>query len=173
MSWYAIQTRGACEPRVRDRLRELAITEFWPNYHVKAQRSDRIQVLEKPLFPCYLFGQFELCAWWHKIHLLPGVIRVLGSFEHPQAVPDSDVSNIRKLMESPAATLPCPFLAFGDPVRVMRGPMAGLEGFAIRSKQGGCRIVISVQMIGQSCSVEVDAGWICQLPKPVAHMAAS
>lgn len=170
LSWYAIQTRGAWEPRVRDRLRELAITEFWPTYNVKSRWSDRIKILEVSLFPCYVFGQFTLLNSWHSIVELPGVLRILGTIAEPQPIDDSDIQTVRRLMSSPELLLPCPFLAAGDLVRIERGPWTGVEGIAVKTKAGGCRVVVSIKKIGCSCSVEVDTQWLQKLPKPTPSL---
>ena len=164
-AWYAVQTRGAYESKVRDRLRDLAIIEFWPNYPVKSRWSDRTQTIATSLFPCYLFGQFELIEQWMPILALPGVIRILGSFAHPAPVPDCEIENVRRLMAAPELLMPCPFLSAGDLVEIERGPWAGVQGIAVKTREGGCRVVVSIKKIGCSCSVEVDAEWLKKIPK--------
>ena len=170
MNWFAIQCRALYESRVSDRLRDLSITEFWPNYPVKSRWSDRNVVLARPLFPCYVFGQFTLLNSWHSIVELPGVLRILGTIAEPQPIDDSDIQTVRRLMSSPELLLPCPFLAAGDLVRIERGPWTGVEGIAVKTKAGGCRVVVSIKKIGCSCSVEVDTQWLQKLPKPTPSL---
>jgi transcription antitermination factor NusG len=166
LNWFAIQCRALYESRVSDRLRDLSITEFWPNYPVKSRWSDRNVVLARPLFPCYVFGQFDLISDWAAIMRLPGVVRILGTYIEPQSISDSEILNVRRLMASPELLLPCPFLTAGDLVRIEKGPWTGVEGIAIRTKQGGVRVVVSVKAIGASCSVEIDSSSITKLSKP-------
>jgi transcription antitermination factor NusG len=51
---------------------------------------------------------------------------------------------------------PHPYLAVGQKVRIKTGALAGLTGFLVR-KSGGLRVVLSVELIQQAASVEVDA----------------
>jgi transcription antitermination factor NusG len=52
-----------------------------------------------------------------------------------------------------------PYLEKGGHVRVLAGPLKGLEGSVLRSKSS-TRIVINVDMIRQSVAVEVDAAFL-------------
>lgn len=47
----------------------------------------------------------------------------------------------------------------GDPVRIFRGPLAGLQGtlVGVRNER---RLVISVQMLQRAVSVEVDSAFV-------------
>jgi transcription antitermination factor NusG len=58
---------------------------------------------------------------------------------------------------------PHPFLAVGDRVRVKFGPLAGLEGFLIQ-KKNQTRFVLSMSLIMQAVSVEVDSADVEPLP---------
>jgi len=100
----------------------------------------------------------------------PGVIRILGTIAEPQPIDDSEIETVRRLMSSPELLLPCPFLAAGDLVRIERGPWTGVEGIAVKTKAGGCRVVVSIKKIGCSCSVEVDTQWLQKLPKPTPSL---
>jgi transcription antitermination factor NusG len=57
---------------------------------------------------------------------------------------------------------PHPFLAVGDRVRVKFGPLAGLEGFLVQ-KKNQTRFVLSMNLIMQAISVEVDSADIERL----------
>lgn len=47
-------------------------------------------------------------------------------------------------------------LKCGDRVRITTGPFSGLEGNLVRTKNHS-KIVLSVEMLGRSVAVEVDA----------------
>ena len=50
---------------------------------------------------------------------------------------------------------PHPYLSCGDRVRVVAGPLAGLEGILTRRKQA-CRVVLSIEANMSSIVVEVS-----------------
>jgi transcriptional antiterminator NusG len=162
-NWYAIQCRGSYEARVRNAFRRSSIEEFWPCYETRRQWSDRIQVIEHSLFPGYLFARFDPA---HRVPILSttGVIKVLGSLREPEPIPESDIENVRILMNTPAALAPCPYFAAGDLVEIEQGPLTGLVGYLVFAKSPA-RVVVSLEMLGQSCSVEVDATWLRKLAK--------
>ena len=68
-------------------------------------------------------------------------------------------------MESTLPVEPHIFLTDGDRVRIKAGPLTGLEGIVSRKKDA-LRLVLSVQMLGRSAAVEIDACMIERLGSP-------
>jgi transcription antitermination factor NusG len=63
---------------------------------------------------------------------------------------------------------PHPYLTVGQRVRIRSGPLAGLTGFLTRYA-GGLRVVLCVDLIRQSASVEVEADDVVAIdPAPAA-----
>jgi transcription antitermination factor NusG len=60
------------------------------------------------------------------------------------------------VVESPVRAEPHPFLKSGDRVRVIAGPLQGLEGILLR-KKSLWKLVLSVEILQRSVAVEVDA----------------
>ena len=60
-------------------------------------------------------------------------------------------------MESELAYDPCPMIKEGMMVEVTHGPLKGVIGRLVR-KGAHARLILSVDLIGQAVSVEVDAG---------------
>ena len=63
---------------------------------------------------------------------------------------------MRRMVEGNFRVEPYPFLKCGDWVRVKSGPLMGIEGILVR-KKNVFRLVLSVEMLGKSAAVEVDA----------------
>ena len=68
---------------------------------------------------------------------------------------DPDVK-VRRLVESELKYDPCLLIAEGAKVEVMHGPLRGVVGRLVR-KGAHARLVLSVNLIGQAVSAEVDA----------------
>jgi len=74
----------------------------------------------------------------------------------PAALPDKEIEALRTGLAARLHTEPHPYLTVGRRVRVKSGALEGLEGILIR-KKNACRVVLSLELIMKSASVEVDA----------------
>jgi transcription antitermination factor NusG len=52
---------------------------------------------------------------------------------------------------------PCPLVHEGMMVEVVHGPLRGVVGRLMRKDKSRSRLVLSVDLIGQAVSVEIDA----------------
>jgi transcription antitermination factor NusG len=71
-------------------------------------------------------------------------------------IPEHEIDGIRRLVESDLQFDPCPLIREGMMVEVTHGPLKGVVGRLVR-KGSHARLVLSVDLIGQAVSVEVDA----------------
>jgi transcription antitermination factor NusG len=137
-------------------LESLGIPVFLPLSAEVHQWSDRKQLVSVPLFPGYLFIRTD--PWHHaKITVLkaPGVVSFVGNQTGPLAIPDGEIENIRTIFECGAAHSPHVYLKEGDRVRIVRGPLTGIEGTLLRSG-AKTQLVISIEIIQRSVAVVVS-----------------
>jgi transcription antitermination factor NusG len=153
--WYAIYTRHQHEKTVARTLSDKGHETFLPLYRIAHRWKDRTQLVQLPLFPCYVFFRGGL-AEQQQVLRIPGVFSIVASFGRPARIPANEIEGVRKLVESSLQIEPHPFLQCGDRVIVTSGPLHGLEGILIR-KKNAFRLVISVEMLGRSAAVEIDA----------------
>jgi transcription antitermination factor NusG len=127
---------------------------FLPLYNSARRWKDRTVHLSLPLFPCYLFlrGIRERRL---EVVTTPGIVSVLSINAEPAEVPESEIESIRRAIEWGNRVEPHPFLRCGDRVRVISGPLQGLEGILVR-KKNLYRLVLSVEILERSAAVEVD-----------------
>jgi transcription antitermination factor NusG len=154
LSWYALQTKARHEKAVANCLRLQGLEEFLPLYKSRREWSDRVRVVEMPLFGGYIFCRLDPRSVVPVLSI-PGVIHVLGYGSEPAPVPDGEIAAIRRLLESDLPAMPCPYLKAGVPVRIRSGAMKGLEGRLERIKNH-CRLVLSVHLLQRSVALEVD-----------------
>jgi transcription antitermination factor NusG len=152
--WYAIQTRPRHEKRVAEQLRSKAWEAFLPVYRCRHKWKNGVTAdLELPLFPCYLFARARLHERLRMLQL-PGIIGIAASTTHPTAVPDLDIEALRLVTDTQGAQ-PHPFMNVGDRVRIIAGPLAGIEGIMTRRKQQ-CRLILTIEVVMRSIAVEVS-----------------
>jgi len=153
--WCAVYTRHQHEKSISEMLEAKGFEVFLPLYESTRRWKDRRMVLSLPLFPCYVFvrGAHE-----RRLPVLttPGVHMIISRGERVATVPDEEIEAIRRIVEGQVSAEPHPFLRCGERVRVVRGSLEGVEGILTR-KKNLYRLVLSVDMLAQSVSVEVDA----------------
>jgi transcription termination/antitermination protein NusG len=159
--WYAIRTRARHEKQVRDRLQSQGIEQLLPTVTKLSQWKDRKKKIEMPLFSCYCFAQF---AWPDRLTVqqTAGVVQIVGNGKGPEPISEDEIDAIRMLMKSPLPYDAHPYLHEGMPVQVIRGPLDGIRGTLLR-KDKPFRLVISVHLIHQAASVEINASDVVPL----------
>ena len=153
-SWYALFTRHQHEKPVAFALSNKNHEVYLPLYRSARQWQDRTKHLWFPLFPGYVFlrGGLERQL---QIVSTPGVIDIVRFGGLPAIVPQAQLDAVRQILESRLAVETHPYLQCGDRVMVKSGPLAGLQGILDR-KKGSARLVVSMEMLGQSAAVEID-----------------
>jgi transcriptional antiterminator NusG len=153
--WYALWTRSRHEKLVRDQLEKKQVEVFLPTIGKWSHWKDRKKKIDWPLFPGYLFARFEVDERI-KILKCDGVSQIISNNGQMSPVPEIEIESIRTLVESELAYDPVPLIKEGDMVKVTHGPLKGVVGRLVR-KGAHARLVLSVDLIGQAVSVEVDA----------------
>jgi transcription antitermination factor NusG len=64
---------------------------------------------------------------------------------------------MQKVLSAQLPVLPHPYLREGQRVRVIHGPLAGVEGILVRTKPTKGLLVLSIELLQRSVAVEVDA----------------
>lgn len=152
--WYAAYTRSRHEKAVRDNLDGKAIESFLPLLGGYSLWKDRKKFTEKPLFPGYVFVKTDECGFLDVLKTR-GVVCLVGFDGSPAAVPAKQLDDIRRLIESKVGFDTCPYLTAGREVYVKRGALEGMQGRVVE-RRGTSRLIMSVDLIKRSVSVEVD-----------------
>ena len=154
--WFAVWTRSRHEQVVRDQLERKNIVAFLPTITRWSRWKDRKKKIDWPLFPGYCFAQFDP---ENPLPILKctGVVNIVSVEGKPAAIPEYELDSIRLLVGSDLQFDPCPLIHEGMMVEVIHGPLRGVVGRLIRKNAPKATLVLSVDLIGQAVSVEVDA----------------
>jgi transcription termination/antitermination protein NusG len=154
-AWFAVWTRSRHEASVRQQLAGKGIEAFLPTITRWSRWKDRKKRIDWPLFPGYCFVRADIGETL-PILTCAGVVSLVSFEGRPAAIPDREIESVRTLVESELRFDPCPLVAEGDLVEVVRGPLRSVVGRLVR-KGSHARLVLSVGLIGQGVTVEVDA----------------
>jgi transcription antitermination factor NusG len=156
LGWFAIWTRSRHEQVVREQLASKQFEVFLPTIAKWSRWKDRRKKVDWPLFPGYCFARFDPSDTL-PILKCNGVVNIVSIDGRPAAIPAWELDGIRRLVESELQFDPCPFIKEGQLVAVVSGPLGGVVGRLVRKDHARARLVLSVDLIGQAVSVEVDA----------------
>ncbi len=154
LHWYAAYTCANHEKRVAEQLSARGVSHFLPLYTSVRQWKDRRVTLQLPLFAGYVFVRMALRDRL-QVQQIPGVARLVGFNGLPTALCDEEIEMVRMGLESGVCVQPHAFLTLGQRVRVINGPMAGLQGI-LKRRKGLARLVVSVEVIQRAIAVEID-----------------
>lgn len=155
--WYAIHTRSRFERKVYDAFRGKSIEAFFPRKLVMSRRKDRRKKILVPLLPGYVFVQFDKDpeTYWQIIKTV-GVVRMVGFEGKPVPANNQEISALMILDGTDRTVQNRAYMKRGDQVMIMEGPFKGLVGFYLRHKGRSDRVVVSIELLHRSLSVEIE-----------------
>ena len=154
--WFALWTRSRHEQVVREQLERKHIDAFLPTVTRWSRWKDRKKRIDWPLFPGYCFARFDPNDTL-PILKCTGVVNIVSFNGRPAPIPGFELDSIRVLVGTELQFDPCPMIREGMLVEVVHGPLRGVIGRLLRKDAHHARLVLSVDLIGQGVSVEVDA----------------
>jgi len=155
--WYALYTRSRFEKKLLHELVSRQIEVFLPMCEVLRRWKDRKKKIWIPLFPGYIFvNHIATPENRHRVLNIPGAVHFVDACGHPNPVPEEQIADIRRFLESSLSIDPYPYIHIGTQVEVIAGPLTGIRGVLLE-KRGRFRFVLQVDMIRQAISVEIDA----------------
>jgi len=157
-AWFALRVRPRHEKRISDGLRYLGHAVFLPQYRSTRRWSDRHKEVSFPLFPGYAFCQIEVGQHWRLVRV-PGVLGIAGFGKTPVPLAPHEVAFLQSIANLGLAAAPWPGLVFGSQVRLVGGPLRGLEGRLLTTR-GAHRLVVDVALLRRSVAVEIEREWI-------------
>lgn len=156
--WYVGYVKSCQEKKAAEFLTGLGIENYLPVQKVARKWSDRVKLIDRLVIPRMIFVRTDPAT---RIKLLEShryITRFMtsGGPYNPVVVPDEQLALFKFMVtrsKDEVEMLSAP-PAPGDRVKVIDGPMAGLECDVV-SIAGKARIYISVGLLG-CASVEVD-----------------
>ena len=152
--WFALQVRSRWESSTSMLLSGKGYQTLLPVYKTRKRWAGKSRETDTPLFPGYVFCQFEAV---NRLPVLvtPGVIAVVSRGRTPVPVEDNEIAAIQTIASSGLRAEPWPYLEIGQRVRIESDSLQGLEGILIQCK-GNQRIVVSVSLLRRSVALEID-----------------
>ena len=132
---------------------------FLPGVDVWSRRGGERRLISAPLFPGYLFLRHPTMTRdsYRELCQTRGLVRVLGErWDRLDIIPDWEMDSVRTVLDVRVPVMPYSYLRDGERVRILRGPMADVEGLLVRTKPNRGLVVLQVALLRRSVAVEVD-----------------
>lgn len=160
--WYALYVRMHHEKKTAAKLNTLGITNYLPVQEVVRQWSDRKKKLIAVVIPMMIFVRTNEQGRLDLIRNIPAITGCLTdrSTHRPAVIRDEEMNRFKFMLDFSEKTvhfIDKP-LAPGDKVKVIKGPLAGLEGELI-CLDNKSEIVVRINQLG-SASVEIPGGYV-------------
>jgi transcription termination/antitermination protein NusG len=168
--WFALWVRSHFEQLVQDQLTARGLRVFLPTIKTWSRRGGKRRVMLVPMFPGYLFLHHAMDKHGYvQVLKARGVVRILGErWDRLVPIDDAEIAAVQRLVTTDVPVMPHPYLREGHRVRLVDGPLAGLEGVLLQMKSDKGLLVISVDLLQRSVAVEVDCTSVVSAGSPTA-----
>jgi transcriptional antiterminator RfaH len=157
--WYVVQTRPHAERRADVHLRRQGFATFLPKFLKHRRHARKIETVERPLFPRYIFVQVDTASQgWRAIRSTFGVTALVGGENGPVPVRDGIVESLRAQQgEDGYLRIPtvCK-LTPGAAIRVVDGIFSSAIGF-FESMSDNERVSVLLDLLGRRVRVMLDS----------------
>ena len=130
MKWFTLYTRPRFEKHVKEELDTNKIECYLPLHRTPRVWSDRVKLVDMPLFSSYIFVRCKECEIRSLIRL-KGVVRVIFYDGKPAEIRQQDIDAIKMFTEAAEGKVLCA----GDEVEILAGTMKKKSGRIVKIKK--------------------------------------
>lgn len=152
--WLAVYTKPRWEKKVNLLLKDKGIECYCPLNKVRRKWSDRIKVVEEPLFKSYVFVRISEDGMTN-VRMTNGVVNFLYWLNKPAVIKEKEIETIQKFLNEYMNVEANPVNVQPDSrVRINRGAFMDKEGVVKRLMSKKVEVVI--ESIGYSLTAYID-----------------
>ena len=153
MPWFVLYTKARNEKLVAEKLRALDIDVYCPLIKTKRKWSDRVKIVEEPLFRSYCFVRLDERER-ATVFSVPGVVRYLFWLKQPAIVRDAEIDTIKLMLnEVDHSLLNVHAFQPGDRLQIASGSFMDVAGKVVR--QNGKVVTIFLDSLQLMVTVDL------------------
>jgi transcriptional antiterminator RfaH len=160
--WYVVNTKAREEPKASFNLKRQGFNSYLPQYKKTRRHARRIDTVLAPLFPKYLFIEFDLdLERWSSINSTAGVKKLIMFGSLPATLPSELVEEIRTREDVEGVVSLSQYLKIkqGDQVTVNSGAFNEHRGI-FECQDDDKRIIILLKLMGRDVRVRLASSAI-------------
>jgi transcriptional antiterminator RfaH len=157
--WYAVYTRPHAETKALEHLLHQGYQAYLPRYRTWVSHARRRRLVQRPLFPRYLFAGLDRATTrWRPILSTAGIADIVRAGDEPAPVPCDIVAAIRE--REAAGSFDCTIaqrsLRLGELVRVTTGAFEDMVGRLVELRDHD-RVVVLLDLLGRAVRAQLRA----------------
>ena len=156
--WIAVLVQVNCEKRTATRLGKVGYETYIPTQQEVHQWSDRKKKVDRLIMPMVVFVRATVReeewlrdqSYIYKLLALPGSDEDKKKFATP--IPDNQIERLKFLLENAESEVAIVSnFKVGDSVRVISGPLKGLEGVVSEADEKSSIVGVQIDGLGYAC----------------------
>jgi transcriptional antiterminator RfaH len=162
--WYAVCCKPRQETVAEENLVRQGFEVYLPRIRIRHRRRGQWLEAVEALFPRYVFirvdSQQRSMAPVRSTRGVVGLVRFGGQ---PAVVPDVVIEALLQREDSASGLHEDKRSLFsvGEAVKIVDGPLAGMEG-VFNQQDGEKRVIVLLELLGKANKVKVDRDWIAK-----------
>lgn len=161
-SWYAVCCKPRQEAVAEENLLRQGYHVYLPRLRGTRRRKGQWVDTVEPLFPRYLFICVDAAV--HSIAPVRSTRGVAGLVRQggvPAIVPEAVMAAIMQRADADSGLHrnDSPLFRKGETIRLVQGPLAGLEG-VFSEEDGERRVIVLLELLGKTNRMKVERDWV-------------
>lgn len=148
-NWNVLYTAPRAEKQVKERIQALGVECFLPLHRTPRVWSDRVKIVEIPLFNSYIFVRCD-DVMLRELKRVYGVISIVFYNGKPAVVRQKEIDAIHEFLEKAAEHSLCP----GEEVEILTGAMKHVSGKVKKIKKN--HLLLYLEQLGATVCVKMD-----------------
>lgn len=162
--WYAVCCKPRQEAVAEENLLRQGFNVYLPRIRMRQRRRGQWLDAIEVLFPRYIFTRIDpLRRSTATIRSTRGAVGLVRFGGQPAVVPDAVMDALRE-REDAASGLhqdKRPPFSAGEAIKLVDGPLAGMEGI-FTQQDGDKRVIVLLELLGKANKVTVSRDWIAR-----------
>lgn len=140
--WLAVYTRPRWEKKVNQLLADKGVERYCPLNKVRRKWSDRVKVVEEPLFKSYVFVKVNDDDR-SVVRMTPGVINFVYWQGKPAIIKEKEINAIKRFLDEYENVEVKPLeVSVNQRVKITTGPLMDQEGQVLEVRNKKAKIAI-------------------------------
>ena len=163
-NWYAVCCKPRQETVAEENLLRQGFRVYLPRIRIRQRRRGQWLDAVEVLFPRYIFirldPQRRSIAPVRSTRGVVGLVRFGGQ---PAVVPDAVMDALLQRADAASGLHPDkrPLFSAGEPIKLVDGPLSGMEG-VFTQMDGDKRVIVLLELLGKANKVTVSRDWIAR-----------